>query len=55
MWKLEGFNSFLSTDAASAATTLTVQSIIDFDTDQILCIGEIGNEDLPDWLKEKIK
>ncbi len=36
--------TYLSSDASATDTTLTVQSITGFTTDQILCIGEIGRE-----------
>lgn len=36
--------TYLSADAAAASTTLTVQSIKEFAINQILCIGELGNE-----------
>jgi len=37
-------NTFLTTDISSGGSTLTVQSIVGFTTDYILCIGEIGQE-----------
>ncbi len=36
--------TYLSSDAASAASTLNVQSIVGFTINQILCIGEVGQE-----------
>ena len=37
-------NTFLSTDISSGGSTLTVQSIVGFAINKILCIGEIGEE-----------
>ena len=37
-------NTFLTTDISSGSSTLTVQSIVGFAIDQVLCIGEIGEE-----------
>lgn len=37
--------TFLSVDAAAAATTLTVESIVGFAVNKILLIGELGSED----------
>ncbi len=37
--------TFISSDASSGDSTLTVQSIVGFAINQILCIGEIGAED----------
>jgi hypothetical protein len=36
--------TFLTTDTASGSTSLTVKSTVDFDADDILLIGEPGNE-----------
>ena len=36
--------TYISSDASSGDSTITVQSIVGFSTDQILCIGEIGQE-----------
>jgi len=36
--------TYLSADATSGGSTLTVQSIVGFGVNQILCIGEIGEE-----------
>lgn len=36
--------TYLSADMTAAGATLTVQSIVGFAINQILCIGEIGNE-----------
>ena len=38
-------NTFLKADASASASTLTVKSIIGFTTDQILLIGEWGQEE----------
>jgi len=36
--------TYLQSDASSGSTTIEVQSIVGFSTNQILCIGEIGSE-----------
>lgn len=36
--------TYIMSDASSGGSTITVESIIGFSTDQILCIGEIGQE-----------
>ena len=37
-------STYITTEAASGGSTLTVENIIDFAINQILCIGEIGSE-----------